>query len=432
MKKKKFASKLLSFFLAITMTLTLTPAVSAKAADKLETPTNVKLSKNETKINEDYSAGFKVSWTKVSGASMYKIVLKRHSGGNVDSEDNYYNTEEFYADGDDTSLICATYKTNIESYIKASVTALGANSDEDSDESALSNKVKISKYKTSSSSSSDYELYYNDNCNYSTWSKGVSHRQYGKKGKTVTVQKGPTRKGYTFLYWIDENGKQYKPGSKYKLSSRYNGLYAIWQVGKTKVKPGSGKSLSTPSKVKLSAKPYKISKSSDPMSYTEIMYHASWTKVDGAYGYLLYLDDKQDFSSSYNYLYNPFIVLGENTTSYDFVYYASHGVKALAVRPITKSELEKYEYSYDGDDYTVSNSVSLNGLDVHSNYDNSSIDVYSTKAVKFTTKSKTLTNMTSYVALGRKISYWWDSTTRKKVKSGDTFEGNHDIYPIWK
>lgn len=89
MKKKKIASKLLSIFLAITMTLTLTPAVSAKAADKLETPTNVKLSKNETKINEDYSAGFKVSWTKVSGASMYKIVLKRHSGGNVDSEERY-------------------------------------------------------------------------------------------------------------------------------------------------------------------------------------------------------------------------------------------------------------------------------------------------------------------------------------------------------
>ena len=69
MKKKKIASKLLSIFLAITMTLTLTPAVSAKATDKLETPTNVKLSKNETKINEDYSAGFKVSWTKVSGAA---------------------------------------------------------------------------------------------------------------------------------------------------------------------------------------------------------------------------------------------------------------------------------------------------------------------------------------------------------------------------
>ena len=46
MKKKKIASKLLSIFLAITMTLMLTPAVSAKAADKLETPTNVKLSKN--------------------------------------------------------------------------------------------------------------------------------------------------------------------------------------------------------------------------------------------------------------------------------------------------------------------------------------------------------------------------------------------------
>lgn len=432
MKKKKTASKLLSFFLAITMALTLMPAVSAKAEEKLGTPKNVKLSKEKTKINKDYSDEVKVSWDKVSGASMYKIVLKRCYGYGSDIDDNYYAGDEFYADGNETSFICATYRSSSETYIKASVTAIGGNSEEDSDESTLSNKVKISKYKNSSSSSSENNLFYNDNCQYSTWGKGVSSRQTCKKGKSVTVRKGPSRKGYTFLYWIDDNGKKYKPGSKFKCTSEFNELFAIWQVGKTKVKPGSGKSLSNPSKVKVSAKTYKRNNSSDPMSDTDIMCHASWSKVKGAYGYLLYLENKQDLLNPDKNVFNPFIVLGENTTSYDFASNASKKEKALAVRPITKSEVKKFDYGYSGDDYTLSNSISLNGLDVHSNYDSGSINVYSTNAVRFTTKSEIIKNMTSYVALGRKLSYWWDASTRKKVKSGDTFEGSHDIYPIWR
>ena len=431
MKKKKSASKLLSFFLAITMALTLMPAISAKAEEKLGTPTNVKISLITPKHSADYYREVNVSWSKVSGASMYAVSLQERRG----NDKQYYGSSSYYADGKDTSLKFCVNRSDKPFYIKVTVTALGNNFWNDGKASKLSNMVKIPKSSKARTiyAADNYFLNYDDNCGYAKWEKGFYRNVDTKKGKTLTVRKGPARKGCKFLYWIDQNGKKYEPGDKYKITTQRNYLYAIWQVGDTEVKTGSGESLTAPTEVKLTAEPYYDDSSSDPLS-SDVMFHASWSKVDGAYGYLLYLDnDWTILHSTESTLESPFVVLGENTTSYDFSQSWLQGSYALAVRPMTEAEFKSFSKNYKGKNYSPSESIKINNAEINNNYSIYSKRAYSPEAIKFTTKSETLKDLTSaFVPSGKKLSYWWDLTTRKKLKNGDKLEGVHDIYAIWK
>lgn len=433
---KQIVSRLAAAALAAALALTMMPADGAEAAEKLKTPTGVKLSTSKVK-GDKYECGLKVSWSGVSGASMYKIRLQYRYA----DQSNYYNqSNDFYADGRDTSHYCAVTKQLKDMYYKAEVTAIGSSAEKDTNESKPSNAVKVSKNKDIHSSSDKIcTLYYDDNCGYASWGKDSYGYQRDKKGKNVTLKKGPSRKGYKFLYWIDKSGKKYNAGSKYKLKKNYDELYAIWQVGNTEVKPGSGQTLDKPAEVKLSAKAI----SEDAMASSNVRFHASWSRVEGAYGYLLYLDTQlsdpvtdNDMNGYYYYknLYNPYVVIGEYTTSYDFEdYLYEDGPYYLAVRPITASELKKFTDGYTGKNYKVSNPVSVNQVKLYNNYrETMTRKVLSPEAIKFNAKSNTVTGFLAIKPSGKKVSYWWDSDTRQKVKSGDTLEGKHSLYPIWR
>lgn len=429
MKKKKVTSRLLAFFLALTMAVAVMPAVNVMAASKLATPTKVKISKFTTKNLDKYTCGANITWSKVKGASMYKVSIKEKFGKSKD----YYGSFDYYTDGSDTNKKCLFSRSSEDIYIKATVTALGKDLNTDSSESKESNNIKIPKEKGIKTIKSFANLSYEDNCGYAKWGKNFYGYQNGKKGKTVTVKNGPSRKGYKFLYWVDKNGKKYTPGSKYKLNSKDNNLFAIWQVGKTKVKLGSGSSLSAPSKVKLTAKSYHKDGSSDFLT-ADIMFHASWSKVEGAYGYLLYLNQVYGDTYSIYGMSGPRIVLGEDTTSYDFSESWIRDNQVLAVRPITKSEFKNFSNYYTGNNYAVSSTVKINELSCCNNYYSYYVDrAYSPSAIKFSTNSKKLKQMNSYyVPSGEKIAYWWDKTTRKKVKNGQSFKDSHELYAIWK
>lgn len=188
------------------------------------------------------------------------------------------------------------------------------------------------------------------------------------------------------------------------------------------VKPGSKDSLGTPSEVKLEA---------EENGGNGVMYHASWSKVDGAYGYLLYLHNEDKSSIYYNPgLNSPYLVIGEDSTSYDFTSFEA-GPHILYVRPITKYDIGSFTGPYIDKNYTASKKLTINAVKIVNNYSILMKCYLSPDPVKVPAMSE-LKSFFKKAPSGKKVSYLWNESTRKKVKAGDTLTGDNKVFAIWK